>query len=128
METVKILALCIVAALLAVLLKQYKSEYAFISVLASGCVILVLILGDAKSLFNEVYSLSKNTTAGNYFKTALKALGIAYITSFAANSCRDFGQSALAAKAELAGKTALCILSLPLLSAVLKLALSFANI
>lgn len=128
METVKILALCIVAALLAVLLKQYKSEYAFISVLASCCVILMLILGDAKSLFNEVYSLSENTTAGNYFKTALKALGIAYITSFAANSCRDFGQSALAAKAELAGKTALCILSLPLLSAVLKLALSFANI
>ena len=57
-----------------------------------------------------------------YFKVAIKALGIGYITSFIADACRDSGQSSLAAKAELAGKAAIFVLSLPLLISVLNIA------
>lgn len=128
MDIVKISVLCIVAALIAVLLKQYKGEYSFLAVIASSAVILLLVLGHITPIFNEIYSLAQKGNAANYFKTALKALGVAYVTGFAANACRDFGQSALAAKAELAGKLALCILAMPLLSSVLELALSFANV
>ena len=57
-----------------------------------------------------------------YFKVALKALGIGYVTSFIADTCRDSGQTSLASKAELAGKTAIFVLSLPILVSVLNIA------
>ena len=60
-----------------------------------------------------------------YFKVALKALGIGYITSFIADACRDSGQTSLAAKAELAGKTAIFLLSVPLIISVLETAIGF---
>ena len=69
--------------------------------------------------------LSAYGVEAEYFKVALKALGIGYITSFAADSCRDAGQSALASKAELAGKCAVWMLSLPLVVSVLKIAVGF---
>ena len=47
-----------------------------------------------------------------------KALGICYLTQFAADSCRDAGESALAVKAEIAGRIAVLLISLPLLSQV----------
>ncbi|MBE6728072.1 MAG: stage III sporulation protein AD [Ruminococcaceae bacterium] len=128
MDIVKISALCIIAALLVVFLKQYKGEYGFLAALAAAVIIITFLFSQLVPILNEIYALAQKGNAVNYYKIALKALGIAYITAFAANSCRDFGQSALAAKAELAGRLALCALSLPLLSGVLELALTFADV
>lgn len=128
MDAFKIPLLCLLAALIIVFLKQYKSEYAMLTALAAGVVVLGLLLGYAAPLLEQLYGLADQTAAADYFKTALKALGISYITAFAADSCRDFGQSALAAKAELAGRCAVFLLSLPLLSAVLELALGFVRV
>lgn len=128
MDAFKIPLLCLLAALIIVFLKQYKSEYAMLTALAAGVVVLGLLLGYAAPLLEQLYGLADRTAAADYFKTALKALGISYITAFAADSCRDFGQSALAAKAELAGRCAVFLLSLPLLSAVLELALGFVRV
>lgn len=128
MDAFKIPLLCLLAALIIVFLKQYKSEYAMLTALAAGVVVLGLLLGYAAPLLEQLCGLADQTAAADYFKTALKALGISYITAFAADSCRDFGQSALAAKAELAGRCAVFLLSLPLLSAVLELALGFVRV
>ena len=53
-----------------------------------------------------------------YVLVLFKALGICYLTQFAADSCRDAGESALAVKAEIAGRIAVLLISLPLLSQV----------
>ena len=58
----------------------------------------------------------------------VKALGIAYISEFAADTCRDFGQSALAAKAEFAGKCAIFILCVPPAISVLEAAFKVAGL
>lgn len=63
--------------------------------------------------------------AYSHFYVALKALGICVITGFIADVCRDAGQTALANKAELAGRCAVFILSLPLLSSLLDTAVGF---
>ncbi|MBP3706722.1 MAG: stage III sporulation protein AD, partial [Clostridia bacterium] len=70
----------------------------------------------------------KSGVTSGYFLTALKALGIAYISSFAADTCRDSGQTALAAKAEFAGKCAIFILTVPIILNVLEIALEFASL
>lgn len=126
MEIVKILSICLTAAVLCLVLKQYKAEYAlFISIITSVLVLLLVV----KNIFTPIqYIITKIESLGieiKHFKTALKALGIGYITNFIADSCRECGQVSLASKAELAGKTSIFIISLPLAIGVLETAIGF---
>lgn len=126
MDIFKILAVCLVTAVLAILLKQYKAEYSIAAVLGGGIIVIAFILKNISApieyLKNELEASGINT---DYFKVALKALGIGYITGFIADACRDSGQNALASKAELAGKCAIFMLCLPLISSILQTALGF---
>lgn len=126
MDIFKILAVCLITAVLAILLKQYKAEYSIAVVLGGGIIVIVFVV---KSISAPIDYLKDQLEASgintDYFKVALKALGIGYITGFIADACRDSGQNALAAKAELAGKCAVFVLSLPLISSILQTALGF---
>ena len=126
MEIFKILAICIITAVLAVVLKQQKGEYALMVALAGGTVVILYILKGVLATIEYINSKLVNSGVNTeYFAVAIKALGIGYVTGFIADVCRDSGQASLAAKAELAGKCAIFIISLPLISAVLETALSF---
>ena len=126
MEIFKILAICLISAVLAIVLKQQKGEYALMVALAGGAVVTLYVL---KGVWTPIeYIKARLLSCGvktEYFEVALKALGIGYVTGFIADACRDSGQVSLAAKAELAGKCAIFILSVPLISAVLETALGF---
>lgn len=128
MDIFKILAICFVAAILAVILKQHKAEYALIISLAAGILVMYFIF---RGIFAPIELIKGKLTASGinseYFKVALKALGIGYVTGFIADTCRDSGQTSLAAKAELAGKCAIFLLSVPLILSVLETALGLVQ-
>ena len=125
MEIFKILAICIITAVLAVVLKQQKGEYALMVALAGGTVVILYIIKGVLSPIEYINEgLLKSGINTEYFAVALKALGISYVTGFIADICRDSGQASLASKAELAGKCAIFIISVPLIGAVLDTALS----
>lgn len=120
MDLFKALGLCLVAAVLAVVLSNYKKEYALIISVACACMIFWGAINSLLNPVTEIASLLKNAgVSGSYFSVALKALVLGYITQFIADTCRDFGQSSIAAKAEFAGKAAIFIISVPLLSELL---------
>lgn len=126
MEIVKVLAVCLITAISAIILSRQKSEYAFLLVLAGGAVVTLYIINSISGPIEYIkLQLENYGINALYFKIALKALGIGYITGFIADACRDSGQASLASKAELAGKCAILILSLPLISAVLNVAIGF---
>lgn len=126
---IKILAIVIIVAALSMLLRSYRQEYAFLLVLAAAAAVLVFLFSSVFPTIDRVRALfEKSGNAAVYFATALKALGVAYITGFAADICRDFGQTALAQVADIAGKCAVFALSLPLMCAVLETALKFAKL
>lgn len=56
-----------------------------------------------------------------YFKLVVKLSGIAYVTKFAGDICRDSGESAIGAKVELAGKVMVFALTVPVISDFLNL-------
>ena len=126
MEIIKILAVCIITAALAVILKQQRAEYALIVSLAAGAVILIYIISE---IYSPLMALKAklDSTGSDYslFSVPLKALGIGYITNFIADSCRDCGETSLASKAEFAGKCSIFILSVPLIINIIETALSF---
>lgn len=125
-ELFKILALCLVAAAVCIILKPKNAEYSFLVALAAGIVIFLFTLKNISVAIETIkYKISQVGLEKDYFSVALKAIGIGYITSFIADACRDSGQTSLAAKAELAGKTAIFLISLPLMISVFETAIGF---
>lgn len=123
---IRVLAICLVTAVLCVMLKSKNGEAALLTAVAAGVVISLMLIKAVTPVIAELKALLKDySITTEYFAVALKAVGIGYLTSFIADSCRDCGQNSLATKAELAGKCVIFMLSLPLLISVLKTALGF---
>ena len=123
MDILKILGICLIVAVLCGLLRQYKPEYALIISALGGTMLLIFLVGQIVPAFSSLKTfLSRFGLEAFYFTVALKAVGIGYITQFIADTCRDAGQGAIASKAELAGRSGIFLLSIPLLQKILELA------
>ncbi len=126
---IKALIVLVITAGLSLTVGAQKPEYAFVLSLAGGIVVLLSVLDAVLPAFSQLKAVfSKAGGAVSFLSLPLKALAISYITDFAADTCRDFGQSSLAAKAELAGKCAIFILCVPSGVNVLEAALKFAGL
>jgi stage III sporulation protein AD len=55
-----------------------------------------------------------------YLNTILKIIGIAYVTEFGAQVCRDAGEGAVAGKIEFAGKIMIMVMAVPIIALVLQ--------
>lgn len=98
-------------------------------VIIAGCAIFLSLLKYIVPVLKELKGLAERAgTEIGGFKIAFKALGVCYITQFAADTCRDFGQSALASKAELVGKCAVLLLSVPLIENITEIALQLIGV
>lgn len=119
----KVILMCLVASVIILLIKKYSPENALTVALAAVSVILLFIIISASDLFSEIRELFDSFGLDpEIVKITLKALGICYLTGFAADVCRDFGQTSLASKVELAGKVTVVILTLPFVKQILRVA------
>ena len=126
MEIFKILIVLIIAAVFCLLLRQNRPEFSILLIIITAVISLLLILSALTEPLNTLsQKLSAHGVELSYFKVALKALGIGYVTSFCADICRDAGQTSLASLSEIAGKCGIFILSLPLVFNIIDLALGF---
>lgn len=123
MNIVGIAGIALCTAVTAAMLRRYNQEYAVLLTVAVGVIILAELLGSlAPSLLQIRTLLSSAGLTSDYVVILLKTLGICFLAQFAADSCRDAGENALAAKVELAGKLAIVALALPLFEKIAKTA------
>jgi stage III sporulation protein AD len=109
----------IIAALLSIILKQYKPEFGMYISLIAGIVILLAVIREVTPVLDTIGELIAAVSLEAVYGAALlKALAICYITQIACDTCRDSGESAIAAKIEMAGKLAIVIVTLPLFRGV----------
>ena len=128
MEIVTIAGVVVIAAFLAVILRQQRPEMAMAVSLAAGIGVLALVLVKSLPMIDTLRELLSSAALPAEYGTILfKALGICLLTQLAADACRDAGEGALASKAELAGKLLLLTLSLPLFEKIAQLAASLIN-
>lgn len=126
MELISILGLVFAAAVLAIILKQYKAEYSVAVVTAVGVIILTqFILYIVEPIWNLRDMIIESGINSAYFGISFKALGICLVTGFISDICRDFGQTALGNFAIMAGKCAIFVISVPILTELLSAAYSF---
>lgn len=122
MDMVSVAGIGIISAVLCVIVRQYKPELAVGVSLACG----VVILGAALALLQpSIEALSQLAAAAQIDSSLcavlIKALAVCYLTQIAADTCRDAGESAVAAKVELAGRAAVLAVSLPVFAALAEL-------
>lgn len=128
MEIIAIAGVVVIAAFLAVLLRQQRPEQAMAVGLLAGIGILALVLTKAVPVFSTLQDLLGTAALPEeYGQVLFKALGICLLTQLAADACKDAGENALAAKAELAGKLFLLMLALPLFEKIAEIAVSLIN-
>lgn len=119
-----IIGLAIISAMLCLLLKQYRPEFALSATLICGIVIFLTVIAEMTPLFDMIRTTLDKIESGNeYTLVIIKALGICYITQLASDTCQDAGERAMAGKIELAGRVAVLLLSLPMFSSILQIAL-----
>ncbi len=126
MSVISLLGICVISAVLAVLFKQYKGEYAIlVSVIAGVAVFATCLWGIARSVGEVKDTINQMGLDTSYFSVAMKSLGICVITGFVADLCREAGQVSLATRAELVGRCAIFVLSMPLLVSLIETAYKF---
>lgn len=115
MNVVGIAGLALCAAVIAAMLRRYHQEYAVLLSIAAGVVILLELFANIAPALGQIKTLlSTSGLSADYALILLKTLGVCFLAQFAADSCRDAGENALASKVELAGKISIVVLSLPL--------------
>ncbi len=129
MDMIAIAGAGLVAAAAAVLLKQYKPEYAMLVSLAAVAFLFFWILGEILPALNTLRGIMERTAfSSDALKILMKCLGVCYLCEIAGQVCREAGQTAIASKVELAGKVAVLLLCLPMFEELLQIALTLINL
>ena len=120
---------CITAAALALVLRQYRPEYAVLVSLGCSVVVLLWIIGGIAQIMEALEGLLDDSLLSrDLVQVVLKCLGVCILTELAGQTCRDAGEASIAAKAELAGKVTLVLVSLPLFERLLQVAETLLSI
>jgi stage III sporulation protein AD len=120
MEIFKVAAIGIIATILSVMLKNQKPEISLQISIVSGLIIFLFLATKLVSILEILDTLARKINIDLiYVTTILKIVGIAYISEFSAQVCRDAGEGAIASKIELAGKVLIMFLGIPILITLL---------
>lgn len=116
MDVVKIAMLGIGGVLLALLLKQQKSEYALYISLTAAVLILVFSVNRLQIVMETIQKIESYTHIdGSFVKIMIKMIGITYVAEFASGICRDAGFGAVGNQIEMFGKFSIMAVSVPVL-------------
>lgn len=121
MDILQIVLFGIVASILYIILKDTNETFAFLIILMTSIIIFLTIIQQIRSVFMFIERIAHQSNVQNiYLQTILKIIGIAYITEIGANMTKDAGLSSVSSKIELAGKIAIILLAIPILTAVIE--------
>lgn len=120
MNIIQIVGLGFVVTLLIIIIKRERPEIAVQLSLTLSAIILVLMLAKINVVLQLFRDLAEKASINQlYLNTILKIIGIAYITEFGAQICKDAGEGAIASKIEFAGKVMVMVLAIPIITLVI---------
>ena len=112
----KIAAIGVMAAFLAIPLKKEKAEFSLLIIVAACLLILALAFGKIQEIVEVVRQVEQYLGKGAaYVGILLKMIGITYVAEFSSNLCADAGYHAVADQIEFYGKIMIMAVSLPIL-------------
>ena len=126
MDIVKVVAIGIITAICAVILKQVKPELAIFSVIAGSIIILFFVVQSVGGVLEQYKSIIDRTGLNTgIFSVVLKIIGVGYLVEFAGDICKDAGVESVSQKIALAGKVLVIIMCLPIVKNLFEVILKF---
>ncbi len=121
MDIVKIAMIGLAGVMLALMLRQQKSEYALYISLAAAVLILVFSAGRLAAVMETIQRIEAYIRIDSAMvKILVKMIGITYVAEFATGICRDAGFGALGNQIEMFARLSLMAVSVPVLLALLE--------
>ncbi len=119
----------LICAVLSLAVRAYRPEFSVYISIACGLLLFAMVVTQLGDVMSYVADLFGNAgRAGVYFPILLKVMGIAYLTDFAAQVCRDAGEGNIASKVEMAGKILIFYVALPVFTSLLKMLEMLLNV
>lgn len=121
MEIFKIVGVGIIGAITAGFLKTAKSEFSVFAVMATGMIILIMLINGLSDVVGAFYGIvQKSGIPEGLFTGILKIVGVGYLTEYSAGICDDYGTPSIGKKLLLAGKIVIFLMALPILTGLLE--------
>lgn len=125
----KLAALAVCETVLYLLLKRYKPELCPLCEISAAVAVFFMLVPEIKQLKSLIAELMGTAgVSGEYMTVIVKVVGLAVITDFSADMCRDSGQNALGTKIEFFGTVSVLIAAVPVFKALLQLIVSAAGV
>ncbi len=121
MEIFKIVSLGLIGMFIYMVFKDRRDAIAVLISLVTGTIIVIFILDKLFAVFSFMQDISNKANIDTaYLNIVFKIIGIAFITSFGSEICKDAEASNIAHKIELSGKIMILVLAIPILMSLLE--------
>ena len=123
MRIFTIVGLAVLGVTLAVTVRSFRPELSLLIGVSTGIVLLLSVVGELTGVIDTLRTVAQQYGVDDgYLGVLLKIIGVAYLAQFGVQICRDAGESAAAAKVELAGRILILSAALPAVVAMLSAA------
>lgn len=121
MEIVQIVIICLLAIIFIAVLDKQKEFGIYLSVI-TGIITFIVFLDKFNIIMDLLDKINGFINIDDmYMKILLQILGIAFVTEFGAQLCKDAKQNAIANNIELAGKIIILVIASPIILAIITL-------
>ena len=111
---IKICFIGIIAALMALTIRQHKADFAVVLGIAAGGIIFFYILMQLTTLMDFTDGIIACLPIDNvYFTQLIKMIGVSYCAEISSNICKDAGYNSIAGQIETFAKICIVVMSLP---------------
>lgn len=113
----KLIGVALIGIVVVVLLRTAKPEFAVIAVIATGVVMVAIILSTLQNAilaFDEI--VEKSGISDGVFSAVLKIIGIGYLTEYSSSIALDADCKSIASKLQFGGKLVIFMLSVSIIT------------
>ncbi|MBO5935774.1 MAG: hypothetical protein J6Q94_09840 [Clostridia bacterium] len=121
----QLMGVSLISAVLFSVIKKYSPEYSVLAEIAAVLLVLIFSYPYIKNIIDFYYEYTDYSgISSDYVKIVIKTIGVAILTQFASDLCKNSGQFALADKIEFAGKLIMATFAIPMAQALIEIAVS----
>jgi len=122
MTIIQIVITGILCAVLALTIKKHSPEIALLITIATGVLLFVMILPELTYAMGVFTYMGEMMEGGlRYVGLVLRVIGVAYMAELGASVCTDAGESAIAAKIDLAGRVIILVIAMPVIIEIVQM-------
>lgn len=116
----KLISIALIGVVVVLLLKTAKPEFAVFATIATGVVMVILLLSTLQDVILSFDNIvRKSGVDEGVFSAVLKIIGIGYLTEYSSSIASDAGCTSIASKLQFGGKLTIFAMSISIVSALI---------